>query len=150
MQDIEQNVSLDDCEDTSTKASSNKPNKAGMKIVYTEDLDIDLQRNMTNTTKIPRSPERKLSNEQEEKLLPQRAKDFNFLKPELNYKTDNIFNKLDSNMTILGFLQNSIENKLKSNLKVEDSVTNTKGQTIFGFISSIGNANAQKNNTIHT
>lgn len=132
IEEMYQKLSLDDCEDSSTKASSNKPNKGEPKIIYTEELN-EVKKNHLNTVKISSSPEIKLSNK-EVRLLPAWIKDCEFLRPVSNQK-------LDSNITlaepkgIFRFLQDSNDGKIKLNIKNE-AWSEAKGQTILSFLSS--------------
>ena len=117
---IDSALDSDDFEDLSTLASSNKPSKRDANIIYSEEQNDEKQKHILKSTKVPYSPERKLSNE-DEVMLPPRAQDCELLKPSskftqnLNFviKSSEASQKSQKPMTILGFLQNSIENKLQ-------------------------------------
>jgi hypothetical protein len=104
----------------STLASSNQ-NNSEITMIFSEDEEVDTQGNLVTSIKINKSKERKLSNE----MLPPRAMEGAIMRPCARFASGTtIFSKpnnLDQQplqpMTILGFLQSTVNVKLQGNTK---------------------------------
>lgn len=105
-----------DAQSVSTMASTNKKSDGELEMVFDEDDSEATECRLSKSGKGPHSKERKMSSE-DYPMLPPRAKDSKFLRPQGKFDSNIPISKpLDNSssvqqplkpMTILGFLQNA-------------------------------------------
>jgi len=133
----------------STIASSNnqKTESSEFTMVFSEDEFENMQGHLPSFSKGPKSKERKLSNE-DTPMLPPRAVDEAILRPCVKFasKSTILSNKVKDNqqplqpMTILGFLQKSIKDKLQGNTKKRVEKAGLKSLQALNLNASAGKA----------
>jgi len=116
-----------DLQSMSTLASSSKhtKNTKNTKATLSEDEDEEMQGNLVLSSKAPRSPERKLSNE-DDKLLPPRVDNVGLLRPSSKFGPNvtlvsdpsEVKKSSQKPMSILGFMQKSAGNVLQWDSKM--------------------------------
>lgn len=120
-----------------------------MVMIVSEDEDEVLQGKLANSSKVHRSKERKLSNENSQ-MLPPRAKEGVILRPCSKFAS---MSTIKSNhpktnqqplkpMTILGFLQKSVDGKLLGGLKRRVEKADFKSLQALSLSSSTGKTEA--------
>lgn len=133
----------------STKASTNQKTEGEMVMIVSEDEEEILQGKLASSSKGPRSKERKLSNENCQ-MLPPRAKEGVILRPCSKFASMSTIKpnkpKTDQQplkpMTILGFLQKSVDGKLLGGLKRRVEKADFKSLEALSLSSSTGKTEA--------
>lgn len=129
----------------STLVSSNHKTEGEMIMVFSDGEEEVAQGNLVKSSKGPQSKERKLSNE-EYHILPPRAMDGAILRPCSQFASKStIKSKLATAnqqplkpMTILGFLQKSVQGNLQGNTKRRVEKADFKSLDAFSLLTSTG------------
>mmetsp|Transcript_2166 Transcript_2166/g.2484 ORF Transcript_2166/g.2484 Transcript_2166/m.2484 type:complete len:156 (-) Transcript_2166:232-699(-) len=107
---------------TVASSSNQQTNSTEFEIIFSEDELESAQGNLDHFSNQPKSKERKLS-EEDSGMLPPRATDEAMLRPNSKFASKSIIESAKTDqqplkpMTILGFLQQSVKDKLQGNTK---------------------------------